>query len=181
VGSVADSGSGLLRSGIASRAGGKETGDIQQRSGQPVHERWLHGGAPISGCAHQHGWTRPGVRQHHGGALVAECEIRGGVSEGLCDTARGAVEFEGALCVLQRGASAPVVVLRDAGGGLQRRKERFQGAESASRGCNSSSRGGRLPRRPSHRTGLVGHTSGSLGKYLTGQTKKVDQRPAWVQ
>jgi putative transposase len=44
-----------------------------------------------------------------------------------------------------------------------------------------SSRGGRLPRRPSHRTGLVGHTSGSLGKYLTGQTKKVDQRPAWVQ
>jgi len=41
-----------------------------------------------------------------------------------------------------------------------------------------SVRAGGLRRRPSHRTGLVGHTSGSLGQYLTG--RKAPLHPDWT-
>jgi hypothetical protein len=52
-------------------------------------------------------------------------------------------------------------------------------AAAAVAGGTSSRPGGLLPR-ASHGTGLVDHTSGSLGRYLTVQTARFDQRPAWV-
>jgi hypothetical protein len=45
------------------------------------------------------------------------------------------------------------------------------------RGSPVSSRPGGFRPQASHRTGLVGHTSGSLGFSLTGRTTGFDQRP----
>ena len=60
MGSILEPGGGLLREGSSPGIGGEEAGDIQQRSGEPVHERGFYGRAPVSGRANKHGRTGGG-------------------------------------------------------------------------------------------------------------------------
>ncbi len=70
---------------VGSRCPGRAwpAGDFQQRSRFAVHGRGVYRSVGIGRRGDQHGRTRESAGQRVRGTLVAECEVRGGVFEGL--------------------------------------------------------------------------------------------------
>ncbi len=83
LGAFDDAGYGILRQGAAASSGHLEAGDLQYGPRSPVYKRgvcWAVGGG---GDPDQHGWSRPGLRQHLCGEAVAVGEIRRGLPQGI--------------------------------------------------------------------------------------------------
>ncbi len=75
---------------VLERAWPPATGDFQHRSRGAIHQRALPGAAVGGPGAAEHGRTRAGLRQHLRGAVVADCQIRGSLSQGLPGRTGGA-------------------------------------------------------------------------------------------
>src|ERR1017187_2734017 len=65
-----------LRAGVEAPA----AGDLQHRPRRAVHQHPVPGPAPGGPGAPEHGWAGPGLRQHLRRALLAQPQVRGGVS-----------------------------------------------------------------------------------------------------
>ena len=82
--------------------------------GSQSHLDGIHRCAGGRGCADQHGWARPSLRQHLRRAAVAKRQVRGGVPARLPDANGGGVWAGALLQVLQLRASPSGIGLADA-------------------------------------------------------------------
>src|SRR2546422_2393367 len=87
--------------------------DLQHRPGRAVHEYGVHGSARGAGDPDQHGWTRSGPGQCFYRATVAQCQVRGGLSQGLRERARRGGRARGLLRLLQPRTATPGAWLQD--------------------------------------------------------------------
>ena len=128
MGTVEQSGRKILCGSIGPSAGGRAAGDIQHLSacvhaqaggsGESIYEYGVYGSAATGRGTDQHGRPGPSDGQHHGGAVVVECKIRGGVPSGLWGCAGSAGQSWEVFQFLQHGASASESWPPHAGAGL---------------------------------------------------------------
>lgn len=79
LGALDHHGHGVLSGGVGSGLTTRPTGDFQYRSRGAVYECGLHRAAAARRGADQPGWPRPSAGPRVCGAVVAECQVRGGV------------------------------------------------------------------------------------------------------
>ena len=91
----------VLRGGAGLGATARAAEHLQHGSRIAVHQRGLHEPATDSWHRYQHGWARPRDRQHLHRTVVANGEIRGGLSEGLRGRIGSAIEPESVFQFLQ--------------------------------------------------------------------------------
>jgi len=105
----------------------RATGDIQHRSGEPVHGRGVH--LAVVGLRHrrQHGRAWPGVGQRVHRAALAKCEVRRGLSERLHQRARGGSITVALLSFLLPPANSSIVGLPNAGRDISRKSLKVTG------------------------------------------------------
>ena len=120
LGVVEHLGGAVLCRGVGEGAGDRAAGDFQHRPGGAVYQRGVH--RQTSGCrdTDQHGRKGSGAGQRDGGAVVAQCEVRGDLSVGLCQWHGGLAGIESVFSVLQHRATASRVGQKNAGRGLLR-------------------------------------------------------------
>src|SRR3990167_3453680 len=120
LGVVEHLGGTVLCRGVGEGAGDRAAGDLQHRPGGAVYQRGVH--RQTSGCrdTDQHGRKGSGAGQRDGGAVVAQCEVRGDISVGLCQWHGGLAGIESVFSVLQHRATASRVRQKNAGRGLLR-------------------------------------------------------------
>ena len=83
MGVVADDGDGFLCFGVGMGVKGRETGNLQQRSGFSVHQRGFHRETARAWNTNQHGWAWAGIRQHFYRTALENGEVRGCLPEEL--------------------------------------------------------------------------------------------------
>ena len=113
----------VLRRGVAAGAGDGVPGDLQHRPGGPVYQRGVYRETPRCWNTDQHGRTGSSTGQRDGGAVVAQCEVRGYLSVELCRWDRGLAGIESVLSLLQHRATASGIGEQNAGTGLLRVKK----------------------------------------------------------
>ena len=118
VGGVDFTGERLLRGGTGVGIDDGAAGDLQYRPGSAVHQRGIY--EPSGGAGHhdQHGRTWTSDRQHFHRTVMADGEIRRGLSEGLRGRAGSRLQPQEVFCFLQSRTPASVVGLSDASGNL---------------------------------------------------------------
>jgi len=84
LGVVQHVGGAVLRGGVAAGVGDRAAADLQHRPRSTVYQRRVH--RKTYGCrdTDQHGWSGSGIGQRDGGATMAQREVRGDLSQGLC-------------------------------------------------------------------------------------------------
>src|SRR5262249_57462961 len=106
VGSLGDSGYGILRVSIGGGIEGRTAGDIQFRPGRAVYKRRVYGSAESRWNPDQHGWSGPSAGQRVCRTLVADGAIRRSVLERLRQCERSDRKSETLFPVLQSRAAS---------------------------------------------------------------------------
>jgi len=153
LGAVQHTGGAFLCAGVGGRAGDGPAGDLQHRSRGAVYQRGVYREAPRRRDTNQHGWSGAGAGQCDGGAVVAQCKVRGDLPAGLCRWQRGLVGAETVFPVLQHRAAPPRAWQKNAGRGSLRVK---QG------GCRDMDRGRSVAYKRSWRENFVGRAAQTL-------------------
>ena len=112
----------VLRRGAHAGAGDRLPGDLQHRPGGAVYQREVYRDTPGCRNTDQHGRPGSGAGQRDGGAVVAQCEVRGDLFVELSRWDRGLAGIESVLPLLQHRATTSGIGKQNAGTGLLRVK-----------------------------------------------------------
>ena len=118
MGVVGHAGCGFLFGSVGMGIENGKPGNLQFRSGIPIHKRAIHKAAARARRPDQHGWARPGDGQHLRGTSMADHKIRRSLSEGLQECSGGCREPSELFLVLQRRTHPPVFGISDSSRGL---------------------------------------------------------------
>ena len=118
VGGIDFVGERLLRGGTGLGIDDNAAGDFQHRPRGAVHQRCIYEPSREAGHHDQHGRTRTSDRQHFHRTIMADGEIRRGLSEGLRQRAGSGLQSQKLFHFLQSRTPASVIGLSDASGDL---------------------------------------------------------------